>query len=160
VIFFEWRIVGFIICGLLAIAGAAALFWSVRRKRWPVRIPVRLLSVPIGLAAALFLVLMWVGSGCVSYSTPIYSPDGEKAARIQTDDEGATGGNSSVEVFEAHGWDEENVYWGDWRSIEPDGVHWIDNSHLRIEYDNVREYHCDSSRRVVVECVPRLEPVH
>ncbi|HEY2858118.1 MAG TPA: hypothetical protein VGJ21_06860 [Terracidiphilus sp.] len=107
----------------------------------------------------MFLLLMWVGSGCVSFSPPIYSPDHQKAARVETDDEGATGGNTTVELFESHCWREQAVYSGGWRSVEPDGIHWLDNSHLRIEYNNTSDHQCDPSPRIVIECAPRLEQV-
>ena len=44
VLFVEWWIVGWRCVGFLMVAVGAVAFWLVRKKRWPVRLPVRLLS--------------------------------------------------------------------------------------------------------------------
>jgi hypothetical protein len=157
-IFIEWWIVRRVCYALLLIACATAAFWSVRKKRWPIRLPVRILSAPATLLAVLFLLLQWKAAGCISYSSAVYSPDHRMAARIRTDDEGATGGNSTVELFDVHGLLQYDVYWGSWNSVEPGWVRWIDATHLRIEYDGT-SYFCKSTRKVKVECRSRSETV-
>ena len=54
------------------VAVAFIIWWFARRKGWPIRLPVQLIS---GLAVLYGLLVMWlvVASGHI-YSVPIYSP--------------------------------------------------------------------------------------
>jgi len=156
--FIEWWLVRRIVTEVLMFAGAVALFVSVRNKRWPLRIPVRVFSLPLMLIGLLLLCLQWMAMGCISYSHPVYSPNHRMAARVRDGDGGATGGESTVELFDSHGLHQEDVYSGGWKSVEERDIHWTDNTHLIIEYDNVSEHKCEKSSRITLECRPRLEP--
>jgi hypothetical protein len=84
-------------------AAACIAIWLVRKRRNLLRIPVILLSSPIAIFAALFAGLQVLALGCETYSVPLYSPNRDKLLRVTTDDEGALGGNSQVELLTHHG---------------------------------------------------------
>lgn len=114
----------------------------------------QLLSVPVGALGALFALLTWGASGCQSYSTPLYSPNGKMAARIRTADEGALGGGTSVELFSAHGLDTNQLFQGGWRSVQPGDVRWTSDSELTISYEG-EAYSCASAQTVKVRCTAK-----
>jgi hypothetical protein len=116
------------------------------------RIGVRLLCLPIGLIGSLAGVLLLAASGCSSYSAPIYSPSGKLAVRVQSSDEGATGGNTTVQLYWAHGLRTRTVFWGGWQAVQPTGVRWVSDSELRISYTS-QFYTCNDASGVKVECV-------
>lgn len=152
--FIEWWLVErFAMLAALLIASGVGI-WLVRRKRKWIRVAAITLASPVGLLSGLFLALQFMAIGCLSYSSPVYSPDRSRAARIRTDDEGATGGNSSVEVFWNHGFSSQDVYWGQWKSVGPNDLRWKNNSMLNVTHDSPM-YRCDSTRRIQVNCVER-----
>ena len=82
--FMEWFRVGSTTIGL-ALFAACIYGFTYATKLWnkPIRIAIRVVSVPLGAIASLAVLLLIAGSGCVSHSTPIYSPSGKLAARIE-----------------------------------------------------------------------------
>lgn len=123
----------------------------------PLRFAIKLVCASVGAIASLLILFFIAGSGCVSHSIPIYSPSGRMAARIEDADEGATGGESSVELFWAHGFREQTVYEGEWKSVRPSDMQWTSDTDLAIHYST--EYnpdrHCYSVAVTKVGCLPR-----
>jgi hypothetical protein len=129
-------------------------WWLVRNRRKSTRVAVIVLSSPVTVLAGLFWALQLMALGCLSYSSPVYSPDRSQAARVRTDDEGATGGNSHVDLFWNHGFSSKEMYWGAWRSVDAKDLKWQSNSTLEVRHDPP-VYLCESSRTVKVSCLQR-----
>jgi hypothetical protein len=151
--FLNWWRFGAVVVALL-IAGFSIYGFAGAAKisgRW-LRIGVRSLCLLLGAIGSLAGVLLLAASGCVSYSAPIYSPSGKLAVRVESDDEGATGGNTTVQLYWAHGFRTSTIFWGDWQAVRPTQVRWINDSELRISYTS-QFYTCDNAAGVKVECV-------
>jgi hypothetical protein len=156
--FMEWFRVGSIAIGLGLLAACICGFTYARKLRnKPIRIAIRIVSVPLGAIASLAVLLLIAGSGCVSHSTPIYSPSGELAARIEDADEGATGGETAVELFWAHGFRKQTVYEGEWKPVQQSDIQWNSDTDLVIHYSAAYkpDYHCYSADVAKVSCSPR-----
>ncbi len=151
--FIEWRLVRRFCFGLLMVT-VAVWFGLVKAKPRPVRVAARILSVPVGALGALWALLTWGVSGCQTYSHPIFAPSGRLAARIWTDDEGAAGGHTSVELFSAHGFNTNRVYWGSWKSVLPEDVHWASPSELTISYKGKIYFRTDA-QAIQVRCLAK-----
>ena len=161
-LFIDWSMLATLLIALVAISGAIAVIWAVRKKKLLIKIPVIVSSVPFGLLGTLALLLMALGQiwGCETHEDPIYSPDGKSAARVETWDAGATGGGTDVLVYADHGFRVNTVLSGNWRFVGAGDVEWLDNSHLLIRYDHYDGYDeaksCRSTRAVDVKCEARL----
>jgi hypothetical protein len=159
-LFIEWWIVGRLLLLLTAMIAACLAIWVVRgRTKW-LRWTTVIFGYPVIVFAVLFFALQVLASGCQSYSSPVYSPDRSQAVRIRTDDEGAMGGNSTVELFSEHGLHSKDVYWGEWRSVDVSGLHWTTNSKLEVRYEGPM-YTCESTKAVTVRCIdqqPSIAP--
>jgi len=153
-VFIEWWIVRRLVILITAIALCSGFVWSVRGKRKRIKVPVMLVGSPVVILAALALALQVLAAGCLSYSAPVYSPSHSEAARVRTDDEGGLGGNSHVDVFRHHGLDSQEAYWGEWRSVGPEDIHWVSDTELKIEHDGPA-YTCESMRSVKVTCIAK-----
>lgn len=149
--FIEWWLVQRFLFAALAIALALFLFWKAEKRSRPTKWVARLLCTPVVILGILFLILEWSALGCLSYSAPVFSPDRRMAARIRTDDEGALGGSSSVELFSMHGLEREDLFVGGWKSVRPDGIRWADKSGLTIVYEGELDL-CAGTRAVRVVC--------
>jgi hypothetical protein len=153
-LFIEWWLVE----RIAILSAIPALFfvaiWLVRKRTRPWRIMTMILGSPLAVLAGLFLALQLTAIGCLSYSSPLYSPDHLKAVRIRTDDEGATGGNTHVELFSKHGFSSMEVYSGQWKSVDVQDIRWLSNSELVITHDSPM-YSCEGSPTVVVRCIDR-----
>jgi hypothetical protein len=151
-VFVEWRLVQ-IISGCLLLTGLSV--WGLRyaRKlsRVTSRIGLRLICIPIGALASLFVLLLVAGSGCTGHSSPIYSPSKKMAVRITDFDEGATGGATSVDLYWANGFREKSLYSGGWKSVEPSDVQWKSDTELLIRYD--ASYPADNYHFTTVDAV-------
>lgn len=159
-LFIEWWLIWRFIAGVLITLLAVFAFWAVEKRRLALQLPIRILSIPVAASGSLFALLTWGVSGCLSYSTPIYSPNHRNVARIRTDDEGATGGNTSVEIISFHGLKNEDVFWGSWRSVEPADIRWVGDSELAITYDG-NLYSCSGTHAIKVTCQPKpVQVVH
>ncbi len=144
---------------IIVLATACVAIRLVRKRRNLLRIPVILVSSPIALVAALFLGLQVLTPGCETYSVPLYSPKHDKLVRVTTDDEGALGGNSQVELLTYHGISSTYIYVGDWKTVDIKDVRWIDDRHISILYDASPETHfCTSTASVRVDCATKPPP--
>ena len=95
---------------------------------------------------------------------PLLSPSGDKAARIEIYDAGATGGGYSVAVYSHHGFGVKTVMSGAWESVDRGDLRWIDNNVLEIHYDG-RSYEgrkpfCSDTPEVHVICIRRPTPLN
>jgi hypothetical protein len=70
---------------------------------------------------------------------------------------GATGGEPSVELFWAHGFQAQTVYDGEWKTVEPSDIRWTSDTELTIHYSGIRGYnhHYESTARVKVSCLQK-----
>lgn len=134
----------------------ATVFYAVRMRRPLIRIPTRIVSLLTCLLsfAAMSLTLLALVSGCHSHSEPLPSPSGEKAARVETDDDGATGGGSGVAVYSHHGFSVHTVMYGAWRGVDRDDLRWIGDSILEIKHAGPVEV-CSDTSEVRVICIGR-----
>lgn len=152
--FIEWWLVTRFAVLVALLFACFTGWWLVRNRRKSVRIATILLSSPVAILTGLFLALQCLALGCLSYSAPVYSPDHSQAVRVRTDDEGATGGNSQVELFWNRGLSSKDVYQGGWKSVDVKDLEWEDSSTLNITHDTTMRL-CESSGRVQVNCVER-----
>jgi hypothetical protein len=159
--FINWWVVGETTLALLMITIGVIGFRKARTfRRWVARFGIRLVCVPLAGMGTLFglLLLLTTASGCESVSAPIFSPSGRTAVRIYDVDGGATGGDTSVEVFWARGFRQANVFSGPWKAVEPADIHWISDSEVRINYradGPADEYYCKSTAVVKIVCTPK-----
>ena len=157
-VFIEWwhvtRLCGVLL--ILAILGVS--FWSVRKKRWFVRIPVQLVS---GSALCAFILLFSVVSSLPgnTYSPPVYSPNKKMAVRIiEYNASGLGGADDTVELFTAHGFKSNVVFWGEFGSVEAQNIRWKSDSELEVGYKGTT-HQCTSTRRVVVRCIGQQQDI-
>ena len=154
-LFVEWWLVGRICLVVLLIALPVLGIWLVRNNRWPVRIPVRVLSALVLLCGLFFLTIVLALPFPHAYSVPVYSPSRNMAARIDKYDAGPLGdAYNSIEVFTAHGFASDVVYSGEFESVRVDGLRWKSNSELEIYYDSPT-CECKSLQHVSVRCIPK-----
>jgi len=153
-LFVEWwaveRFAGLTILSI----GPCVAIWLLRKKRKTFKVTAALLGAPIVLLAGLLIADQFLPLGSTDHSAPLYSPDHEKAVRVRTNDDGALGGDTQVELFSHHGFSSTDVYEGGWKSLEMKNVRWIDNQQLEITYDGII-YRCSSTRAVAVHCIQR-----
>ena len=163
VFFFDWWIVGELILALLVVAGGVFGYRKARKLQQRIaRFSVRLITLPIAGAGSLLAILLlsvMIFSkmlGCEKDSAPLYSPSRNLAARVENADEGATGGETYVVLYWAHGLRSETVYCGPWASVEPKDIRWVSNSELAIQYSYSLSgndgYYCKSPSSVRVDC--------
>ena len=156
-VFIEWWLIERFTVLIALLIVSCAGWWLVRNRRKSIRVAVIILSSPVAVLVGLFLALQFMALGCLSYSSPVYSPDGSQAVRVRTDDEGATGGNSHVELFWNHGFRSKEVYWGGWKSVDVKDLKWESNSTFDLWHD-APMYMCEGSRKVKVTCLERPSP--
>lgn len=154
-LFVEWWFIRRICLGLLIIALLVFSFWAVRNLRWPVRIPVRILSALIALCGVLPWLIVFALPWPHSYSAAVYSPNRKTAARIDDYNASGFGGaDTSVELFTFHGLKQDIVYLGDFKTVEVNELRWRNDSELEIYCDGPSS-NCKSTQRVLVRCVPK-----
>jgi hypothetical protein len=153
--FVEWWHIVRVCLGLSIIALLVFSFWVVRKMRWPVRIPVRILSALIVLCGGfLWLIVLSLPAGR-SYSAAVYSPNRKTAARIDDYNASGLGGaDTSVELFTLYGLNRDIVYFGEWKSVEANDLHWKSDSELEIQYDGPSP-NCKNTQRVLIRCVSK-----
>ena len=158
-LFIEWRLVVQVLVLAAVFLVCLLPFWVEWKRRKQVREWTLILVSPLAILSGLLLLLQFGAFGCQAYSKPIYSPDGQKAIRIRTSDEGATGGQTSVELFSDHGWHLRTVYFGGWKSVQDGDVNWLDNKHLVVRFDPEYGYHdCHNAKDAIVSCEPKGAP--
>jgi hypothetical protein len=151
VIFIEWWAVARLCLLLLVVAIASLSIWSVRKKRWFVRVPIQLL-LGLPLFALLFFVTLVSSLPGNSYSEPIYSPNRKMAVRIiEYNASGFGGADDTVKVFKAHGFISDVVFFGEFKSVSTHNIRWKSDSELEISYEGT-PYECTSTRLVKVLC--------
>jgi len=132
VIFIEWWVVGRLCLLLLTVATASLIIWSVRKKRWFVRLPIQLL-LGLALFALLFLVTVVSTLPGNTYSEAVYSPNRKMAARIvEYNASGLGGADDTVKVFTAHGFSSDVVFFGEFKSVRAQNIRWKSDSELEI----------------------------
>jgi hypothetical protein len=155
-VFYLWPEIRFwlIASGVFGIGLVA--FYRVRTRRSLIRVPTRIVSLLTCLLSftAMSFALLGLMAGCNSHSEPLVSPSGDKAARIETDDEGATGGGSGVAVYSHHGFSVHTVTYGTWHSVDRDDLRWVGDSTLEIKHEGVLEFCSDTSELHVI-CISR-----
>lgn len=108
-------------------------------------------------ALAILLALLETVEGCDSHGPPLYSPDHKVAARIETWDAGATGGGTTVRVFQSKGFDTKVVFSGNWESVDEKDLSWLDGHHLKIVFahrlDRPQADLCTDAGDVHVTCI-------
>ncbi len=143
---------------LAAVVLVCRLAW--RKGSWT-RVIGSIATIPVGLILILLLGLFVFSdlSGCSGHGAPVYSPNGKQAALIWFDDEGATGGGASVELYDMHGMRFESVFDGQWKSVDQSDVQWADDSHLLIRYAHWPYYDeqktCRDFHSIRVICMPK-----
>jgi hypothetical protein len=155
-VFYLWSEIRFwLIAGGVFGIGVVA-FNRVRMRRSLIRIPTRIVSLLTCLLSftAMSLALLVLVAGCNSHSDPLVSPSGDKAARVETDDEGATGGGSGVAVYSHHGFSKHTVTYGAYRNVDRDDLRWTGNSTLEIKHDGPLQF-CSDTSEVHVICIDR-----
>ena len=154
--FYIWPQIEFWVAAGTLFGISAGIFHWFRGRRPFIRIPARIVSVVVCLLSftAMSLVLLVLLLGCDSHLQPVLSPSGDKAARVETDDEGATGGNSGVAVYSHHGFSVHTVMYGDWRGVSREDLRWTSDSALEIHYKG-RDPKCSDTADVHVTCIER-----
>ena len=80
------------------------------------------------------------------------------AVRVSDIDQGATGGVTSVELYWAGGFREENLYSGGWKSVEPSDILWKSDTEVLIRYEAdypKDNYHFETVSPVKVTFIPK-----
>ena len=135
------------------------VFAAVRLQKVLVRLPVRfgaVVLVVFGLVAGLFFGL---GSLSNSNSAPIYSPDHKHAIRVEDLDYGATGGDTLVLLYSAHGFLMDVIFSGEWKVVEAKDVQWFGNTAARIKYRaSPFKASCQGARGISVRCEQVPDP--
>jgi hypothetical protein len=151
-LFVEWWFVGRDCLGLTIFAFLVFSFWVVGKKRWSVRIPVRILSALITLCGGFFWLIVAAIPSPHFYSAAVYSPNRKTAARIDDYNASGFGGaDNSVELFAFYGLKRDVVYFGEWNSVGANDLRWKSDSELEIYYDGPN-CDCKSTKRVLVRC--------
>lgn len=159
-LFFNWWIVAeFIVAVVFVFAGIGGLKYARRLSRSAPRLATRVASLVFVLLGSMLGLLLWAASGCQSHSTPIYSPSGTMAVRVENSDGGATDGESFVVLYWAHGLRQQTIFWGPFGTVKVGDIRWINDSSVSIHYSTEfsgDSYHCYAAPAVSVDCSPRL----
>ena len=152
--FYSWPELRFWLIAAGVFGSGVAAFYGVRRRRSLIRVPTRIASLLTCLLSfvAMSLVLLSLVLGCNSHSRPLVSPSGDRAARVETDDEGATGGGSGVSIYSHHGFSVHGVMYGTYRGVDRDDLRWIGDSTLEIKYRGTLQF-CSDAVGVHVICI-------
>jgi hypothetical protein len=140
-----------ILIGMILIA-----FWAYRfvgPRRPSIRIPVRIISLFVIPFNLLLTILVLSFQGCVTRTPPIFSPDRQRAIRIENADEGATGGETYVIIYSNGGLSTETVFSGNWASVQPKNVHWMNDEEVWIGFRNDDpDAKCEGAKSIQVHC--------
>jgi hypothetical protein len=158
--FFGWLLFRNVLIVTVTVVAAAAVMWVVRRKRVVIKVIVGIFSIPLGLLGMLLLGFIAFGElmGCDTHGIPQYSPNGKIAARTETSDEGALGGDTFVTLYTTYGFSTKSIFHGGTVTVRDNDIRWLDDSHLVVHYklygglDEVK--FCEGTARVQVTCVP------
>jgi hypothetical protein len=153
--FFEFRELLFWFLCVTAFALGIFGVYVVKGRDAPIRVPVRIGSIALTSIGLLALCLGGCGKllSVASASAPIYSPDRKRALRVETHDEGATGGGTEVYLYSNLGLRRERITEAGFKQVEPRNVAWLKNNEVLIRY--LATYQppvCSSTRDVAVRC--------
>ena len=153
-VFINWREPFAIALPLTLTALFVLLMWQARRKALWVRILTAIIATPFTLAAlgfsALFIFTATTGSS--DNSNPIRSPDGKRAARVETWSGFLNVSYTNVRIYSLHGLLSSSVYGGGEQSVGD--VRWLDDHTLEVRYATYDNDHtCDNTRNVHVVCL-------
>ena len=131
------------------------------KKQW-VQFVAFLLCLPAG---GIFLLSLWVASfGYIESSRPgkpIYSPDQKVTALVSYTFEGES---TIVALYSLHGLHRDEVFhFPEIKAVKDADLHWIDNKHLVIQYQNHSRYadarvFCNNAGDIQVECIAKPAP--
>lgn len=153
VVFIEWWSVLVVCADVLLVAAGAYGIWVVRGKRWPLRLPIRTLSLLLLFLGGSGVVILWAFPNPNSYSVPIYSPNRKMAVRVREYNASGFGdADTSVELFAAHGLKSKVVFLGEYRSVDATGVGWKSDFELEVVYRGA-VLSCTSAFTVSVRCI-------
>jgi|SRR5579863_2758091 len=153
-LFIEWWILGRLFCWLALLALGIGAIYTVRKAKPVIRLPIQLLGAFAAIVGA--GILLFVLPGLYSdhkFSSPVYSPNGRMAVRI---DDFSTGGfgsaysSKSVELFTARGFRSMIVFSGD----DVADLHWKSDAELEISHHGKSDL-CESTSEVVVRCISK-----
>jgi hypothetical protein len=155
-VFYSWPEIRFWLIATGVFGVAVAAFYGVRMRRSLIRVTGRIVSLLTCLLSfvAMSFVLFGHIAGCNSHSEPVLSPSGHRAARVETDDEGATGGGSGVAIYSHHGFSVHTVMYGTYRGVNRDDLRWIGDSTLEITHEGTIQF-CSDTSAVHVICINR-----
>jgi hypothetical protein len=155
-VFYSWPEIRFCLIAAGVFGVGIAAFYGVRMRRSLIRVSTRIVSLLTCLLsfAAMSLALLGLIVGCNSHSEPLLSPSGHRAVRIETDDEGATGGGSGVAIYSHHGFSVHTVMYGTYRGVNRDDLRWIGDSTLEIKHEGTIQF-CSDTSGVHVICINR-----
>ena len=152
-IFIHWREFFAIALPRTLTALFVLLMWQAKRKPLWARILTAIFVTPFTLAAlglsALFIFVATTGSS--DNSNPIRSPDGKRAARVETWSGFLNVSDTNVRIYSLHGLLSSSVYGGGEQSVGD--VRWLDNHSLEVRYTYDNGHTCDSTRNVHVICL-------
>jgi len=156
-IFIDWHRLCLIALPLALAGLCVLLMWQARRKPLWARILVATLATLLAVASAgpaIFLTAIAMATRQMA-SMPIYSPNRNLAARVETW-EGilATDNGTNVKIYSLHGFRSAFAYGGDEQSVAPENVRWIDDHTLEVRYSYEDEHTCDSTPEIRVICLP------
>ena len=157
-LFIDWRLLELLAAGMLLIpASMWVIRWSEKRHL-VIRILLQVCSISTTLISVLMLLLITLSAaGCESHEVPVYSPDGKRAARIETFDRGALGGDTVVNVYADWGFKTSVIFYGGWKSVERKDLQWRGNSELDIHYTGEAAT-CQSAAGVKPTCTRSQAP--
>ncbi|HTV08579.1 MAG TPA: hypothetical protein VMD97_06015 [Candidatus Aquilonibacter sp.] len=163
-LFVNWRSVA-----LIALASALAIapvifMWLVSRK--VPQLWARILAAMIGTPLFLFgsgLAVMFIFFSLPSlsnFSQPARSPDGKYVVRAEYWGGFGSSGGTDIRIYSLRGLLSSLVYDGEYGSVPPDGIRWLDNRTLLILYVPDSVHTCQGTRSVKVRCLPETKTTH
>jgi len=148
----------------LAVIGLGVLvFMIVRQKSRLLRLPLQIGSIALIVPGSLTLLAF----GCFALMTkeivspPINARDSRFAVRVVDTNSGVAASDTSVFLYSGVGLSSEMVFSGEWKTVEPKDIHWVDNRTLLIDWHGpYPPIICKGARGITVRCERALEPVH
>jgi hypothetical protein len=138
----------------------AASIWAFRfvRTRRPLsRISVRCLAALVVACCIFTAGLSTISALTTITSSPIYSPDGKHALRVDYADAGALGGVTFVMLYANHGFQSNVIFSQEGRTVRAENLRWVSDSEILVPYSIYSPYYrpqvCAGPARIKVHCV-------